>query len=140
MWTTWTLFRDGFTHGKRKTRYTFILIEAHYQLALQAFQTVFGFSPLHVTCPCCGPDYDVETGPLHRLLEGISVRQTENARDCRTLAEFEERGDTLLIRRDDLPNVPTRPKKLSRPPKAKVADLLPHTTTEALMALKSSLV
>lgn len=53
----WTRFFDMHSGGFGKEPWSVILIEAPMGMAEKVFASIFGHSPGHVTCNCCGSDY-----------------------------------------------------------------------------------
>ena len=56
---TWTHFRDAYSGASYCTEWHHIFIELPRDEAIEQFEEGFGFSPLKITCGCCGPDYDI---------------------------------------------------------------------------------
>jgi hypothetical protein len=58
----WTFFFDMHSGGSAKTDYDHIFIQAEStDKAIEIFEDCFGFSPLSISCDCCGNDYSISS-------------------------------------------------------------------------------
>ena len=55
----WTLLWDMHSGGLQKTQWHFIVIQASKDDAIKYANWKWGINPSHVTCNCCGEDYNV---------------------------------------------------------------------------------
>ena len=56
----WTLFLDGRSGGGVKIKkYECVCIELPISLAMVVFYRRFKRDPYHITCECCGQDFDI---------------------------------------------------------------------------------
>ena len=54
-----TMFWDMHSGGTTKLAHELIFIEQEEEEAVATFKKLFNRDPHHITCRCCGPDYQV---------------------------------------------------------------------------------
>lgn len=57
----WTVFCDLHSGGRPKLAWTEIFVEGDGPAATEVFKRQLGRDPAHVTCACCGADYNIDT-------------------------------------------------------------------------------